>query len=244
MAADFAAAYGHLPWRGIWASTRRRAIETAVPLAGRTGLPIVCDGRLDEIDYGSWQGLTKGDIAARDPETFRRWREDPTVGAPGGEDVPAVARRVRAVLDEIIATELDETRRSRRRGVRQRGPILVVSHKTALRALVCGLLGVDLRDYRQAIAQPVGGVTRVSLARDSRGLMARIRDIGDTRHHGAARALGLAVPMAAASWVPLVPQANGDLVGEQQTFGGGAKSRRRDLQPTARGQAPGSLLAP
>lgn len=243
MAADFAVAYGHLPWRGIWASTRRRAIETAAPLAARTGIPIICEGRLDEIDYGSWQGLTKEDIAARDPETFRRWREDPTVGAPGGEDVPAVARRVRAALDEIVQTELTEARRQRSDASR-RGPILVVSHKTALRALVCGLLGVDLRDYRRAVPQPVGGVTRISLARDARGLMVRVRDIGDTRHHGAARALGLALPEPAASWPPLLPQPNGDFVSEQQAFRGGPKHGRRDLQPAARHQALGGLLAP
>lgn len=244
MAADFAVAYGHLPWRAIWASTRRRAIETAVPLAARTGLPIVCDGRLDEIDYGSWQGLTKAEIAARDPERFRRWREDPTVGAPGGEDVLAVARRVRSVIDEIVASALGEGRPDRR-GSRQRGPILVVSHKTALRALVCGLLGLDLRDYRRAVAQPVGGVTRLSLARDARGLTVRVHGIGDTRHHGAARALELDVPAPArASWASVLPQTNGDLVGEQQAFVGGANGGLRDLQPAARNQTLGGVLAP
>ena len=59
MAMPFAAAYGNLSWRAIVTSTRARAIDSAAPLAAITGLDACVDERLDEMDYGAWQGLSK-----------------------------------------------------------------------------------------------------------------------------------------------------------------------------------------
>src|SRR5262245_4182281 len=52
MGEQFADAYGGLRWRAIVTSTRRRTVATAAPLAARTGLSIVRDGRLDEMYFG------------------------------------------------------------------------------------------------------------------------------------------------------------------------------------------------
>ena len=43
------------------------------------------------------------------------------------------------------------------------GRVLVVSHKATLRILTCALLGMDVRLFRDRIAQPVAAVTRFDL---------------------------------------------------------------------------------
>jgi len=170
MARAFAAAYADRRWRGIYTSTRRRTIETVAPLAGLIGMRTTADARLDEIDYGDWQGLDKHQIAGRDPERFRRWCDDPCVGAPGGESAGDVVARVRDLLAGIASAHAGG------------GDVLVASHKTVLRLLVCDLVGIDLRRYRSAVAQPVGGLTIVELRAE--GPMLRL--LGDTRHLDAA----------------------------------------------------------
>ena len=58
-------------------SSRVRTLETALPLAASTGLPITPDRRLDEISFGRWHGLSKDEAAATDPEHYARWLCDP-----------------------------------------------------------------------------------------------------------------------------------------------------------------------
>jgi alpha-ribazole phosphatase len=179
MAACFADAYGRLPWRAVYTSTRARTVGTAEPLATRAAAVSRRDPALDEIYYGHWQGRTKAEIAASDPERYRRWLRDPTVGAPGGESVFDVRARVLGAVDQIRRRYDD-------------GNVLVVSHKTTLRVLVCSLLDIDLARYRDRVAQPVCGVTLIELR--PQGPM--LRGLGDLGHLPAwlrARALGEAV---------------------------------------------------
>ena len=72
MAEAFAARWARHPsgpiWRAIYISTRRRAMETAAPFAAALGKVPIVDRGLDEINYGSWQGRTKGEIERDDPD--------------------------------------------------------------------------------------------------------------------------------------------------------------------------------
>jgi broad specificity phosphatase PhoE len=165
MAEAFATAYGDLPWREIVTSTRVRTLETALPLAARTGLPITPDRRLDEISFGRWHGLSKEEAAATDPEHYARWRCDPTVGPPGGETPAGVAARALAALGEL---------EERHDG----GPILVVTHKTVLRVLLCHFAGADVGRYRELWSCPVGSLSIVDLG--ARG--ASVRVVDDVSH--------------------------------------------------------------
>jgi probable phosphoglycerate mutase len=161
----FADGYAGLPWRAVITSTRRRTVATAEPLADRLALPIRQDGRLDEMFFGDWQGLTKSEAAARDPAFYARWRADPTVGAPGGESPLDVVTRAMAAIDDM---------RARYDG----GNLLVVSHKTVLRLLLCNLLNIELRRYREWIDWPAGALTVVDIAPGH----AAVRCVADERH--------------------------------------------------------------
>jgi broad specificity phosphatase PhoE len=188
----FAEAYGDLTWRAIVTSTRRRTIATAWPLAALTGLKARHDPRLDEMFFGEWQGLTKREAAVRDPVRYGRWRQDPTIGAPAGESPFDVSARAVAAVDDLRARY-------------DAGNVLLVSHKTVLRLLLCRLLNIDLQRYRECVDWPTGAVSLLELG----PCHAVARQIADERHLAETR---------------LPPQARGYLVGEQLT-------RRREPDP-------------
>jgi len=165
MAEKFARVYGDLPWQAIVTSTRTRTIDTAAPVAEFAGVAPICDPRLDEICYGAWQGLSKAEAQAHDAERYARWRRDPTVGPPAGESPLDVCNRALTAIEDLQAQYAD-------------GNVLVVSHKTVLRLLVCKLLGVDLRHYRERVAWPTGAVSLLGLGPD--GAIARV--LGDVAH--------------------------------------------------------------
>jgi alpha-ribazole phosphatase len=175
MAACFADTYGRLSWRAIYTSTKGRAIGTAVPLATRATLPVQREPGLDEMDFGTWQGRSKREIAATDADRYRRWRDNPTLGAPEGESVTDVQARAERALEAIRARHAA-------------GNVLIVSHKTTLRVLLCGLLGIDISRYRSCIAQPVCGLSIVDLLPEG-PLLWTLADLGHLSPELRARAL-------------------------------------------------------
>jgi probable phosphoglycerate mutase len=104
-----------------------RAVETAGPLARALGVELLrCPG-LRELDLGGWTGLTRPEIAARDPAALARFEAGGDAApAGGGETRGDLARRARASL---TALERIADRR-----------IAVVTHLGVIRAL----LGRDL----------------------------------------------------------------------------------------------------
>ncbi|HEU4363650.1 MAG TPA: bifunctional RNase H/acid phosphatase, partial [Mycobacterium sp.] len=57
-------------------SPLQRAYDTAAASAKALGLDVTVEDDLTETDFGSWEGLTFGEAAARDPELHRRWLRD------------------------------------------------------------------------------------------------------------------------------------------------------------------------
>jgi len=182
MAALFAASYGNLSWRAIATSTRARAIDSAAPLAALTGVDAHADGRLDEMHYGAWQGLSKDEVAARDREYFARWQQDPSIGPPLGEAPREVAARAAAAIEQL-------------RDRHAEGNVLIVSHKALLRILVCALFGTELRHYRCGPTWPAGALTQIDLGAGRPSL----RRFADVAHLGVRDRADKQAPLRAAS---------------------------------------------
>ncbi len=109
-------------------SDLRRARQTAGAIADVTGLPVVTDPLLRERAYGSWEGLTDDDIAARFPEENKRWRAGLSVPVDGVEDQIDVGKRMVEALSAAADRAPD-------------GTVLVVTHGGSAKRGCGALLG-------------------------------------------------------------------------------------------------------
>src|SRR5260221_2438584 len=127
--------------RAVYASPLSRTLETARILAAPLGLtPVPRDG-LREISHGHWEGLTREEVEARYPGEYAMWEQDPYALAPeGGESGVSVLSRALPVVREIVVAHPEEG-------------VLVVSHKATIRLVLCSLLGIDGRGYRDRLDQ-------------------------------------------------------------------------------------------
>jgi glucosyl-3-phosphoglycerate phosphatase len=124
----------------IVASDLARARVTAERLGEAAGMAVRLDPRLREIDVGQWQGVTTAQVRNRDPELLAAMgRGEDVRRGHTGETVGALAARVRAALDDVIA-ELSPGRVA-----------VVVCHGVAARAGVASLVGLDQMQALQVL---------------------------------------------------------------------------------------------
>ncbi|MDT0577095.1 histidine phosphatase family protein [Croceicoccus sp. F390] len=82
-----------------------RCLMLAERLAERLMLPLQIDPRLQEIDFGRWEGCKWDDIPRNELD---EWAADVTGASPhGGESVNDMTTRVRSYLDEPLHGEAD-----------------------------------------------------------------------------------------------------------------------------------------
>lgn len=118
----------------IVSSDLRRAAHTAAELAAVTGLPVRHDPRLREIDVGTWQGLSQGDVAERYPDAVAALsRGEDIRRGEHGESVAHVEERALAAVDDVLDA-LGEGHTA-----------VLCTHGVTARTLVAALVGLDQR---------------------------------------------------------------------------------------------------
>jgi probable phosphoglycerate mutase len=166
MAEDFARAYGRLPWAAVFSSPLKRSLATAKMLCKPLGIAIQVNEGLREIAYGQWEGKMPEAVNREFHDDYVRWLADPGWNAPNeGEKGIEIARRCGQVLEEIERAY-------------PTGNVLLVSHKSTIRIMLCSLLGIDIGRFRDRIAMPVAALSIVELA--ERGPLIHV--MGDRRH--------------------------------------------------------------
>jgi probable phosphoglycerate mutase len=118
------------PISSVYASPRERAIETAKPIAERHGVAVQIAPELDEVDFGSWTGLSFKELD-KDPLWHRFNRHRAMTRIPNGESMAEVAARMTLFLRSRAAREGD-------------GDIAVIGHGDPLRLAVVSLLGLPI----------------------------------------------------------------------------------------------------
>ena len=153
----------------IYTSPMRRTRETASLIGGPCRLPSAhAEAGLREIDHGRWEGLKRLEVEAQFPEEYASWEEDPFTFAPqGGESGVSVMARALPVLRQIVTTH-------------ERQTVAVVSHKATIRLLLCGLLGIDARGYRDRLDQAPACLNVLDFSSPVR---ARLMLYNDTSHY-------------------------------------------------------------
>lgn len=89
----------------LYSSDLQRAFETACLVGRATGLRVIQNVGLREINFGVWQGLSSQEIRQRHPDVYAARRDNPYDVAPAGAETwrQFFARAVQAV-DEILAS--------------------------------------------------------------------------------------------------------------------------------------------
>lgn len=90
----------------VVSSDLQRATDTAAALTDILGIPLIREPRLREHGMGSWEGLTRDEVAARYPDQYAAWLAGQPVVDRGGEDPAAVAERAVAALADLPAVEV------------------------------------------------------------------------------------------------------------------------------------------
>lgn len=134
----------------VYASSLRRALETAAVVGRRIGLAPVPVDDLREVDVGAWTGLSRSDVELRYPDAFRRWL-DGGEGWEGGETYADMSERVLRALRRLADAHPEEL-------------ILVVSHGGPIRAIQAAAAGMDVHAYRKLHrVEPNARLSRVAV---------------------------------------------------------------------------------
>jgi len=167
MAEAVAARAARERWAALHASPLLRARETAEAIGRWIGLPVQIEPDLREMAYGAWEARRAADVRHSDSARYQEWVASPATVTPpgGGESGESVAARAVPVIEAIARRHAG-------------GGVLIVSHKTTIRLVICSLLGVDLNLYRVRIAAPVASFAAIEF-KESGPLISLL---GDTSH--------------------------------------------------------------
>jgi probable phosphoglycerate mutase len=149
----------------IVASPLRRTRETAEVVAATLGLPVAVDEDLAELDFGDLEGLTLDEARAKHPLAARRFLDDVTVPAPGGESIADVEARVARARRRILSQHAGRT-------------VLVVSHVTPIKLMLAAGLGTGA-DVVHRVFLDAASLCSVAWSSDGR---ASVRLVNDTSH--------------------------------------------------------------
>jgi broad specificity phosphatase PhoE len=138
----------------VYTSALRRTIDAARVIAPQHVPQIVPE--FNEVNFGAWEGLTREEIARRDPHLFARWEAAlHEFTYPDGDAVPAFRNRVATAWRALHPVAPER--------------VLVVAHKGVLRTILTELLqlsrsaraawGIDLASIHILSAAARGWVT-------------------------------------------------------------------------------------
>jgi broad specificity phosphatase PhoE len=94
----------------VYAPTCQPAYDSACTIAKRLNVRVNKLDRLENLDYGLWQGMTVDQIRRKNPKVFRLWQEKPeTICPPEGETLSEATDRIKAVFTKLIKRNREKT---------------------------------------------------------------------------------------------------------------------------------------
>jgi len=120
-----------------YCSDLKRAVTTAELISSRHQAEIIACPELREISYGEVEGMAFDDIRRLYPEVADccvNWSTE--LEFPGGESFDQFAQRVSQLMERLKKHTPEQT-------------ILIVAHGGTLRVILCHLLGLELKRWRQ-----------------------------------------------------------------------------------------------
>lgn len=145
----------------IYSSDLQRSVATAESIASAHGLSIQQDGRLREMNFGLFEGLTYEVIQSEHSPMAAAWFADPECPPSNGERLSDMNTRVIETLTDILAGRHECA--------------VIVAHGGSLRLMLCHLLGLSYSQYWRFHLEPCA-ITQINVY-DSGGILMRLNDI-------------------------------------------------------------------
>jgi alpha-ribazole phosphatase len=121
----------------VYASSLNRALRTAEIITTGRGPEVIPCPELREIDFGLIEGLNFTEITRDYPELAAAWfTSELALSFPGGESITDLNDRVTGFISRLEAHGQEEN-------------VLIVAHSGVLRLLLCNLMDLPLRHWRQ-----------------------------------------------------------------------------------------------
>ncbi|CAN5730507.1 histidine phosphatase family protein [soil metagenome] len=144
-----------------------RTDELAAAVAGEQSMER--DERWREVDHGLWEGLTHAEISTRYAEQARqRFGDFWNSRAHGGESGADLLARVEAAWQDLLCKN-------------EGGRVLVVTHGTPIRLLLCYLIGAPF-DRHWQFRTDLGGITELDVY-PSATIVRTLNEVPSTRRN-------------------------------------------------------------
>ena len=117
-------------WQNIITSPLSRCHAFADHLSKQLQLPIMVNKQFQEINFGTWEGLSIKELMKKEPNALRNYWENPDDHAPeGSEQMVYFLQRVHIAWDQLIDAH-------------QGKHTLLVCHGGVIRAIIMRVLGM------------------------------------------------------------------------------------------------------
>lgn len=121
----------------IYSSDLKRAYMSAETIASQHKMEVIACQELREFNYGKIDGSTFDEICRFHPKLAKQCAEwSLQLKFPGGESVDQLRQRVSSFLNRLHQYTPEQT-------------VLIVAHGGLMRIMICLLLDMDLRHWRQ-----------------------------------------------------------------------------------------------
>ncbi len=121
-----------IPIDVLYSSSMKRTLQTAEYISRVKGLPIIRTDKMKEINGGDWEGQKWEELQDRWPVEHDTWENRPHLHRmPNGETMEGFQQRLITEVMKIINANM-------------RKNICIVTHGTAIRAMMCRFFGCDL----------------------------------------------------------------------------------------------------
>lgn len=128
-----------VPLAAVYVSPSRRTRETAQTATEGGPLNLMPMKGLQERDFGTWEGLSSGEIREKFPDEWQELKNDAlNFHPPGGESLIDFSTRVNNTIQLLLGRHSDQT-------------ILIVTHVGPIRMIVSAALAVPLENHKRLV---------------------------------------------------------------------------------------------
>jgi len=142
----------------VFSSSLDRCKESASIICQNIDVPIKIDRRLNELNFGEWEGKTADELIESKNVKYLQWIKGNMVTPKGGESIPAFKKRIRSFINDC-RKKYDDRK------------IVIVTHGGAIRMFLLECMRLSYDDIFKFRIDP-GTMTVIGMYRYSTQLVA------------------------------------------------------------------------